>query len=104
MVFTVLLALIQEPGTAPGSFPVVRVEIAPSAAEVEVGQQLHLTARALDSSGRPVKNAVIEWFLASDVGSVVSTGLVTGGLAGVERVAASAPIPGLTGVMHELAM
>src|SRR5216117_1442059 len=104
MVFTVLLALVQEPGTAPGSFPVARVEIAPSAAEVEVGQQLHLTARALDSSGRPVKNAVIEWFLASDVGTVDSTGLVTGGYAGVARVAAVSTIPGQQGQKIDFAL
>src|SRR5881628_2661845 len=85
MLLTVLLAL-QQSGTAPASFPVARVEIVPSAAEVEVGGQVRLAARALDAGGEPVKDAAIEWFVASDVGSVDASGLVTGGYAGVARV------------------
>ena len=100
---TVLLAL-QQLGTAPASFPVARVEIAPSEAEVEVGGQVRLAARALDAGGQPVKDAAIEWFVASDVGSVDATGLVTGGYAGVARVAAVATIPGQPGQKIEFAL
>src|SRR5436305_13214203 len=93
MLLTVLLAL-QQLGTAPASFPVARVEIAPSEAEVEVGGQVRLAARALDAGGQPVKDAAIEWFVASDVGSVDANGIVTGGYSGVSRVAAFAKITG----------
>ena len=71
MLLTVLLAL-QQLGTAPASFPVARVEIAPSEAEVEVGGQVRLAARALDAGGQPVKDAAIEWFVASGRGRIYS--------------------------------
>src|SRR3989454_9531317 len=88
--------LLQQPA-APASFPVAKVEITPSVAEVEVGQRVQLSARAFDASGQPVRNATIEWFVASDVGSVDSTGLVSGGYAGFARVAAVAGKPGRPG-------
>src|SRR5258705_438869 len=84
-----LLALLQHPATAPG-FPVAQVEITPATAAVEVGQKVQLSARALDAGGQPIPAATVRWFVASDVGSVDSSGLVTGGYSGVVRVAAVA--------------
>src|SRR2546422_5011861 len=74
----VAFALLLQQPAAPASFPVAKVEITPSVAEVEVGQRVQLSARAFDASGQPVRNATIEWFVASDVGSVDSTGLESG--------------------------
>src|SRR2546422_5520595 len=86
-------ALLQLPATPP-EFPVARLEITPAAAAVEVGQQLRLTARAFDAAGQPVPRAQIEWFAAGYESDVDSTGVVTGGYAGVARVAAVARLPG----------
>src|SRR2546426_11656511 len=100
----VAFALLLQQPAAPASFPVAKVEITPSVAEVEVGQRVQLSARAFDASGQPVRNATIEWFVASDVGSVDSTGLVSGGYAGVARVAAVAGNPGQQGPKIEFAL
>jgi len=100
----VAFALLLQQPAAPASFPVAKVEITPSVAEVEVGQRVQLSARAFDASGQPVRNATIEWFVASDVGSVDSTGLVSGGYAGFARVAAVAGIPGQQGQKIEFAL
>src|SRR3989442_9304039 len=63
VVMTALLpiaaALLQLPATPPG-FPVARLEITPAAAAIDVGQQLRLTARALDAAGQPVPRGQIE--------------------------------------------
>src|SRR2546422_5707472 len=99
----VAFALLLQQPAAPASFPVAKVEITPSVAEVEVGQRVQLSARAFDASGQPVRNATIEWFVASDVGSVDSTGLVSGGYARVARVAAGGGIPGEQGPKNEVA-
>src|SRR2546422_10092534 len=100
VVMTALLpiaaALLQLPATPP-RFPVARLEITPAAATVEVGQQLRLTARALDAAGRPVPRAQIEWFAAGYEGGVDSAGLVTGSYAGGARVAAGAGALGARG-------
>src|SRR2546428_7757814 len=100
----VAFALLLQQPAAPASFSVAKVEITPSVAEVEVGQRVQLSARAFDASGQPVRNATIEWFVASDVGSVDSTGLVSGGYAGFARVAAVAGIPGQQGQKIEFAL
>src|SRR3989454_1641749 len=50
---SIAAALLQLPVTPP-RFPVARLEISPAAAAVEVGQQVRLTARALDAAGPPV--------------------------------------------------
>src|SRR5213594_5053710 len=78
-----LLALLQQPAapTLPPS-PVVKVEITPAGGEIQIGQTLQLSARALDAGGQPVANARIYWFVGSDNGEVDSTGLVTAGYAG----------------------
>src|SRR3989441_238820 len=95
-----LFALLQLPAT-PAGFPVARIEVTPATAEVEVGQKVQLAARALDTNGQPVKDAKIQWFVASDVGSVDSTGLVTGGYSGVVRVAAVATVSSAQGRRFE---
>src|SRR2546426_1350124 len=99
----VAFALLLQQPAAPASFPVAKVEITPSVAEVEVGQRVQLSARAFDASGQPVRNATIEWFVASDVGSVDSTGLVSGGYARFARVAAAGRNPGEQGPKNEVA-
>jgi|SRR5437762_3570681 len=73
-----LLALLQQP-TAPAlpPSPVVKVEITPAGGELQIGQTLKLSARALDATGQPVANARVFWFVGSDNGGVDSTGLVT---------------------------
>ena len=98
-----LLALLQHPATPPG-FPVAQVEITPATAAVEVGQKVQLSARALDATGQPVSAAAVHWFVASDVGSVDSSGLVTGGYSGVVRVAAVATVAGREGQKIEFAL
>jgi hypothetical protein len=90
-----LFALFQQSAApAPTAPPPSTVEITPRAAELEVGQTLQLNARALDGEGRPVTQAVVRWFVASDNGEVDSTGLVTAGYTGPLRVTAVAFVPG----------
>jgi len=90
-----LLALLQQP-TAPAlpPSPVVKVEITPAGGELQIGQTLKLSARALDATGQPVANARVFWFVGSDNGGVDSTGLVTAGYAGPLRIGAVAGVPG----------
>ncbi len=86
-----LLALLvaQQPGaSAPDAFPITRVEIAPSVAEIQVGQTVRLAARALDGAGQPVAGAKIVWLTVGLGGDVDSAGLVTGGYVGHLRVTA----------------
>src|SRR2546428_181797 len=97
MHLAVLVLLLQQHPANPASFPIAKVEITPSAAEVAVGGKVQLAARAIDAGGQPVPSAAIEWFVASDAGKVDSTGLVTGGYSGFVRVAAVAAIPGRQG-------
>src|SRR3989441_10434779 len=94
MHLAVLVLLLQQHPANPANFPIAKVEITPSAAEVAVGGKVQLAARAIDAGGQPVPSAAIEWFVASDAGKVDSTGLVTGGYSGFVRVAAVAAIPG----------
>src|SRR2546425_5099873 len=104
MHLAVLVVLLQQHPTTPASFPIAKVEITPSAAEVDVGGKVQLAARAIDAGGQPVPTAAIEWFVASDAGKVDSTGLVTGGYSGFVRVAAVAAIPGQQGQKIEFAL
>ena len=90
-----LLALLQQPtGQAPPPSAVAKVEITPAGGELQIGQTLKLSARALDAAGQPVPNARVLWFVGSDNGEVDSTGLVTAGYAGPLRVGAVAGVPG----------
>src|SRR3989442_3049230 len=104
MHLAVLVLLLQQRPTTSASFPIAKVEITPSAADVEVGGKVQLAARAIDAGGQPVSTAAIEWFVASDAGKVDSTGLVTGGYSGFVRVAAVAAIPGQQGQKIEFAL
>src|SRR2546428_11334867 len=98
---SIAAALLQLPVTPP-RFPVARLEISPAAAAVEVGQQVRLTARALDAAGQPVPHAQIEWFAAGYEGGGGSTGLVTGSYAGGGRGPAGAGGPGGPGPRGEV--
>jgi hypothetical protein len=93
----VLALLLQQPTPPAASFPVAKVEITPPTAEIQVGQTVQLSARALDAHGQPVSQAKIAWFSGGTEGSVDSTGLVTGGYNGHVRVTAVAFIPGQNG-------
>src|SRR2546425_5557025 len=104
MHLAVLALLLQQHPANPANFPIAKVEITPSAAEVAVGGKVQLAARAIDAGGQPVPSAAIEWFVASDAGKVDSTGLVTGGYSGFVRVAAVAAIPGQQGQKIEFAL
>lgn len=99
MRLAVVLALLQQPALSSpqAPFPVARVEIAPPAAEIQVGGTVQLAARALDARGQPVTEAKITWFSGGTEGSVDSTGLVKGGYNGYVRVTAVAFIPGQAG-------
>ena len=103
MHLAVLLAtLLQQPAAPappapPPPFPVAKVEVTPPAPEIEVGQTVRLSARALDARGEPVTDAKIEWYSGGTEGSVDSTGLVKGGYNGHVRVTAVAYIPGQKG-------
>ena len=57
---------------------------------VQVGDTVRLTARALDASGRPVKDVSVRWFQSGGhfEGRVDSTGLVTGGSTGTLNLSA----------------
>jgi len=70
MHLAVLVLLLQQHPANPASFPIAKVEITPSAAEVAVGGKVQLAARAIDAGGQPVPSAAIEWFVASDAGKV----------------------------------
>ena len=73
---------------------VSRVEITPANAEIQIGQSVRLTARALDAQGKEIPGVKLNWFSGGGEGSVDSTGLVTGGYTGYVRVTAVAPVPG----------
>lgn len=74
--------------------PPPRVEVTPAMGELDIGQTLQLRARVIDAQERPVTDATVEWHVASDNGSVDSSGLVTAGFRGTLRVAAVARVPG----------
>jgi hypothetical protein len=73
---------------------VSRVEISPANAEIQIGQSVRLSARALDAQGKEVPGVKLSWFSGGGEGQVDSTGLVTGGYTGYVRVTAVAPVPG----------
>jgi hypothetical protein len=73
---------------------VAKVEVTPATTEIQVGQSVRLSARALDAQGSPVSGVRINWFTGGGEGSVDSTGLVTGGYTGYVRVTAVASSAG----------
>jgi len=88
MILIALLLQTQSPA------PVARIEVSPANAEIQIGQSVRLSARALDAQGKEVPGVKLNWFSGGGEGQVDSTGLVTGGYAGYVRVTAVAPVPG----------
>ena len=97
MAIALLLALMQQPAAAAPASPIARVEVTPARAEIQIGQTVRLSGRALDSSGNPVPGARIAWFAGGGEGSVDSTGLVLGGYRGSVQVRAVASVAGKSG-------
>lgn len=97
MLVALLLTLVQQPTQAAPASPIARVEVTPARAEIQIGQTVRLTGRALDASGQPVPGARIAWFAGGGEGSVDSTGLVVGGYTGTVHVRAVASLPGTPG-------
>src|SRR2546430_518963 len=64
MHLAVLVLLLQQHPANPANFPIAKVEITPSAAEVAVGGKGQLAARAIDAGGQPLPGAAIEWVVA----------------------------------------
>src|SRR5580765_5750988 len=77
-----LLAILQQTAGT-----VSKIEISPANAEIQIGQSVRLSARALDASGKEVPGVKLNWFSGGGEGQVDSTGLVTGGYTGYVRVA-----------------
>ena len=68
---------------------VVELELSmPAATEVEVGEALQLTARALDKDGNPT-DVAITWLSSDPALTVDNTGLVTGAAPGTAQIQAS---------------
>src|SRR5437899_517829 len=90
-----LLALLQQPAvpSLPPS-PVVKVEITPAGGEIQIGQTLKLSARALDAGGQPVANAVARVTIEPAATSVRTGDVVR--LTVTAKDAAGRPIPGVT--------
>jgi len=90
MLAALMLAALQ---TTQAPARVASVEVTPASPELEVGQTVQLSARALDADGKPVPGTQLVWF-ANGEGSVDSTGLVTAGYQGYIQVTAVAPVRG----------
>jgi len=86
---SMLAALQQQPTSGPAS-ALAKVTIQPAEVAVQVGDTVRLTASAVDSSGRSVRDLSIRWFQSGGrfEGRVDSTGLVTGGSTGTLNVSA----------------
>src|SRR5438128_4669165 len=101
MRLSLVLALLQQSASpaqlTPPPLPIAKVKVTPATAEIQVGQTVQLTGLALDSLGRPVPGAKVEWFAGGTEGSVDSTGVVTGGYSGHVRVYAVGVIPNQRG-------
>jgi hypothetical protein len=97
MAIALLLALVQQPAATVPASPVARVEVTPARAEIQIGQTVRLSGRALDAAGNPVTGARIAWFAGGGEGSVDSTGLVLGGYRGTVQVRAVGSVAGKSG-------
>lgn len=86
--FLTLAALQQQPLASASPLGTVKVE--PTEVAVEVGDTVRLTATAVDSAGRPLRDVVVRWFQSGGhfEGKVDSSGLVTGGSTGTLTVSA----------------
>ena len=94
MAIALLLALMQQPAAPAPASPIARVEVTPARAEIQIGQTVRLSGRALDANGNPVPGARIAWFAGGGEGSVDSTGLVLGGYRGTVQVRAVGSMAG----------
>ena len=93
LVLSVLAALQQQPtGSTNSGSKLAKVTIEPSEVAVQVGDTVRLSAKAVDSAGRPVKDLIVRWFQSGGhfEGKVDSTGLVTGGSTGTLTISALA--------------
>ena len=97
MAIALLLALMQQPAAPAPASPIARVEVTPARAEIQIGQTVRLSGRALDANGNPVPGARIAWFAGGGEGSVDSTGLVLGGYRGAVQVRAVGSMAGKSG-------
>jgi plastocyanin len=88
-----LLAVLQAPVQAQAPSPIAKVEVSPATADLEVGQKLQFSARALDAQGQPLTGVRIEWFEGGGQGAIDSTGLLTAGYRGTVLVTAVASVP-----------
>jgi hypothetical protein len=101
MVLGILFALVQQPAAPQQPSPITSVEVTPATGSIQIGQTLALSVRALDQDGKPVPNAVIQFFAGGGEGSVDSTGIVTGGYQGRVHVTVMASLPGTRPTMGE---
>jgi plastocyanin len=98
MLAVLFLTLLQTPQQQAPS-PIVKVEVTPSSADVEVGQKLQFGARALDANGNVVPGVQVNWFDGGGQGDIDSTGLLTAGYQGTMLVTAIAALPGGRGTL-----
>src|SRR2546425_4066918 len=92
--------MLQQPAAPPQPpppFPIAKVVVTPPTAEIQVGQTVQLSGQPLDSLGKRVPGAKVEWFAGGTEGSVDSNGVVTGGYSGHVRVYAVGVIPNQRG-------
>src|SRR5206468_596156 len=70
--------------------PVAAVVVSPASASEAVGQTVQLTATPQDANGNPLSGRTVTWATSNaGVGTVSSTGLVTGVAAGAATITAT---------------
>ena len=85
--------------------PSTRLEITPARRQLAVGDSLQLSARALDSAGRPIPDATIFFHQAGLAAAQVdSTGLVRAGGVGDVLVVTTALVPGAKPVVQRVVL
>lgn len=94
MIAALFLAVLQGPQQGSSPSPIATVEVSPITADVQVGQELQFSARALDAAGQPVPNVHFSWFDGGGQGRIDSTGLLTAGYRGTVLVTAVASVSG----------
>ena len=74
--------------------PIARIVVAPTTPDVIVGDSIRLTAQALDAKGAPIASARIRFIRAGGLfmGTVDSTGMVTGGAVGTIPLTVTATV------------
>ncbi|MGH7719218.1 MAG: Ig-like domain-containing protein [Gemmatimonadaceae bacterium] len=94
----------QTPATGLPASPIVRLQVTPVQREVQAGDTMRLSARALDAAGQPVANASVRFVQAGGrfEGTVDSTGLVRSGSTGVLPVSVVGFVPGTKPVIERV--